>query len=452
MNDTPKKPGQRRGWMRLILFLLLLVPFVFFANRFLLKTDTVYYYTMLEMTHRDDIDIAFVGSSVVTYNFDPAVVTEQTGHVAYDAGLGAIGVPTSVEVARQLFRTNHPELVVLVIDPVSLLFPNEDIQAQIRMLPFIRNPVERLAYTLDLSTQDGKFLDRLLPFKLQPIASFEDFVRNVELFFDPAGYAERHNLLWDGPLAYRGHGHVHVNRSVEKGGLLQGMSIRPYTACDDGALFPYTEKKLLEFKALCEEQGTRLLVMFGPDLTVYRLAVYGYVQKLESVAQLCRQNGIDFCDFTLARPEFLPVLDDYYYDVYHLNGKGSQVFSQKLSEYLNLYLAGEPVDHLFYATQQEALEHVDFITNVWVNGETRDGKLTLTADCNRGPNVTPEYRFALKHADGSANLLRDYSKEPLLSLELSDIPEDSSIVVYARPRDDLQKDPVCYAYDPESAP
>ena len=75
MNDTPKKPGQRRGWMRLILFLLLLVPFVFFANRFLLKTDTVYYYTMLEMTHRDDIDIAFVGSSVVTYNFDPTVVT-----------------------------------------------------------------------------------------------------------------------------------------------------------------------------------------------------------------------------------------------------------------------------------------------------------------------------------------------------------------------------------------
>ena len=73
-------------------------------------------------------------------------------------------MPTSVEVARQLFRTNHPELVVLVIDPVSLLFPNEDIQAQIRMLPFIRNPVERLAYTLDLSTQDGKFLDRLLPF------------------------------------------------------------------------------------------------------------------------------------------------------------------------------------------------------------------------------------------------------------------------------------------------
>ena len=71
----------------------LLTLFVFFANRFLLKTDTVYYYTMLEMTHRDDIDIAFVGSSVVTYNFDPAVVTEQTGRVAYDAGLGAIGVP-----------------------------------------------------------------------------------------------------------------------------------------------------------------------------------------------------------------------------------------------------------------------------------------------------------------------------------------------------------------------
>lgn len=76
MNDTPKKTDQRRGWARLLLFLLLLVPFIFFANRFLLKTDTVYYYSMLEMTHRDDIDIAFVGSSVVTYNFDPQIISE----------------------------------------------------------------------------------------------------------------------------------------------------------------------------------------------------------------------------------------------------------------------------------------------------------------------------------------------------------------------------------------
>lgn len=450
MNDTPKKTDQRRGWARLLLFLLLLVPFIFFANRFLLKTDTVYYYSMLEMTHRDDIDIAFVGSSVVTYNFDPQIISEQTGRVAYNAGIGSIGVPSSVEVAKQLFRTNHPELVVLVIDPQSLLIPDEDIQAQIRILPFIRNPLERLAYTLELSAQDGKFLDRLLLFKLQPITSFEDFTRNVELFFDPAGYAERHNLLWNGPLAYRGHGHVHVNRSLDRGTLLQSMSIRPYIACEDQNLFPYAKKKLLEFKELCEEQGTQLLVMFAPDLTVYRLAVYGYVQKYESVARLCRENGIDFCDFTLARPEFLPVLDDYYYDIYHLNGEGAQRFSRKLSEYLNLYLAGEPVDHLFYASQQEALEHIDFITNVWVNDTIEDGTLTLAADCNRGPNVTPEYRFALAACDGSETLLQDYSEEGLLSLALGDMPEDSRIVVYARPNDDPQKEPVRCSYRPQS--
>ena len=452
MIDTPRKSSRRRGWARLFVFFLLLALFIFLANRFLLKNDTTYYYTMLEMTNRDDIDIAFVGSSNVTFNFDPAVVTEQTGRVAYDASIGAMGVPTSVEVARQLFKTNSPELVVLVLDPMSLLQPEEDIQAQIRMMPFIHNPIERLAYTLDLSMQDGKFLDRLLLFKLQPVVSFEDVRNNVELFLDPAGYAERHNVFGISPHTYCGQGHVHVNRSSKKGELLQNMSIRPYTACEDRHLFPYTEEKLLEFKALCEEQGTQLLVMFGPDLTVYRLAVYGYVQKFESVAEFCQQNGIDFCDFTLARPEFLPVMDDSYFDVFHLNGEGSRFFSRKLSEYLNLYLAGKPVDHLFYASQQEALEHVDFITNVWMNGEIRDGTLSLTADCNRGPNVTPEYRFALAACDGSETLLQDYSAEGLLSLALDDMPEDSRIVVYARPRDDPQKEPVRYSYIPESTP
>ena len=53
------------------------------------------------------------------------------------------------------------------------------------MLPFVKNPVERLAYSLDLAMEDGKYLDRLLLFRLQPITSFEDFRNNIELYTDP---------------------------------------------------------------------------------------------------------------------------------------------------------------------------------------------------------------------------------------------------------------------------
>ena len=448
MNDSPKKPDQRRGWVRLIVFFILLALLIFFANRFWVKSDITYYFTLLEMTHRDDIDIAFVGSSVVAFNFDPETVTEKTGRVAFDASIGAAGIPSSVEIARQMFKTSSPELVVLVIDPQMLLFSGEDIQAQIRMLPFVKNPVERLAYSLDLAMEDGKYLDRLLLFRLQPITSFEDFRNNIELYTDPSGYAERHGLCREGPHTYRGQGHVHVNRSMDRGGLLEVMSIRPYIACEDSVLYSYTQRKLLEFKALCEKNGAKLLVMFGPDLTVYRLAVQGYVEKYEATAAFCAENGIDFCDFTLAHPEFLPCMDDYYYDVFHLNGKGSRVFSEKLSEYLNLYLAGEPVDQLFYANQQEALDHIDFITNTWINDETADGVITLTADCNCGPNVTPEYRFTLETADGSVTTLRDYGEDPVLSIQADTIPADSALRVYARPKDDPGQAPVRYTLYP----
>lgn len=446
MNESPRKPEQRRSWLRLIAFFLLPAAFIFCANRLLTKTDTTYYYTLLEMTHRDDIDIAFVGSSVVTYNIDPQIVSEQTGLVAYDAGIGSAGLPTSVEIARQLFETNSPELVVLVIDAMALLSEEEDIQAQIRMMPFIPNPIERMAYTLELAMQDGKYLDRLLPFKLQPVASVGEFERNLELYLDPTGYADRHDLLAYSEHSYRGQGHVCVNRSPKKGELLKRLSVRTYNAEVDRSLYPCIQRKLLEFKALCEENGARLLVMFGPDMTVYRLSMADYLAKYEGIADFCAQHSMDFCDFTLARPEFLPCLDDYYCDSYHMNGEGARLFSEKLSEFLTLYLAGQPAGHLFYASQQEALAHVDFITNVWLTGEKQGGTLTVTAASNHGPRVTPEYRFTRLDKQGRETELRGYAKDSTLSVS-GEVSEDGGcIVVYARPKDDPGQQPVSYEY------
>ena len=446
MNDSPRKPEQRRGCLRLIAFFLLPAAFIFCANRLLMKNDTTYYYTLLEMTHRDDIDVAFVGSSVVTYNIDPQVVTGETGLVAYDAGIGAAGLPTSVEIARQLFATNSPELVVLVIDAMTLLHEEEDIQAQIRMMSFIPGPIERMAYTLELAAQDGKYLDRLLPFKLQPVASADDVADNLELYLDPAGYAYRHDLLAYSEHSYRGQGHVCVNRTPRKGELLQRLSVRSYDAEADSSLFPFTQRKLLEFKALCEENGARLLVMFGPDMTVYRLSMVDYLAKYEGVADFCASHDMDFCDFTLARPEFLPCLDDYYYDSYHMNGEGARLFSEKLSEFLMLYLTGQPVGHLFYASQQEALDQVDFVTNVWLTGETRGDVLTVTAESNHGPRVTPEYRFTHLNRNGEETELRGYAEGCTLSVPGELKENGGCIVVYARPKDDPGQQPVCYEY------
>ena len=445
MNDSPKKPDQRRGWLRLIAFFIIPALFIFAANRLLLQTDAHSYYMMLEMTQRDDIDMALVGSSVVAYNIDPEVLTEKTGLTAFDVSVGTMGLPSSIAVTRQLFATNSPQIVVLVLDPNTLTSPEEDIQAQLRVFSFIKNPVERLTYTLDLMMQDGQFLDRLLLFKSQPVTSPADIRKNIEIRVDPQGYAER-NTLDEGPVSYHGRGRVRVNLTPRKGKLLRETSIRPFTVTRQKGLYPYTQRKLLAFRKLCEENGARLLVMFGPDLTAHRLATGGYADKYTAVAAFCRENGIDFYDFSIARPEFIPRMDDYFYDLYHMNFEGSQLFSEKLGEFFALYLAGEPVDQLFYASQQDYIEHIDFITNTWVTGETQGDLLVLTAGCNTGPGVTPEYRFTLVTADGAETELRGYSEESVCSVSREALSCGGTIVVYARPKNDPGQEPVFYEY------
>ena len=74
--------------------------------------------------------------------------------------------------------------------------------------------------------------------------------------------------------------------------------------------------------------------------------------------------------------------------------------------------------------------------------------ITLTADCNCGPNVTPEYRFTLETADGSVTTLRDYGEDPVLSIRADTIPADSALRVYARPKDDPGQAPMRYTLYP----
>ena len=63
----------------------------------------------------------------------------------------------------------------------------------------------------------------------------------------------------------------------------------------------------------------------------------------------------------------------------------------------------------------------------------------FVADCNRGTQVTPLYRFCLS-TDGVQTLLRDYSEDN--TLPVSAVPAGSSVFVYAVPAGQPDAEPV----------
>ena len=129
-------------------------------------------------------------------------------------------------------------------------------------------------------------------------------------------------------------------------------------------------------------------------------------------------------------------LDAYYYDLYHLNGEGADKFSAFFARFFNAYVGGEDVDGWFYADSAEYLASVDHVTNAWL---MRRGD-QFVADCNRGTQVTPLYRFCLS-TDGVQTLLRDYSEDN--TLPVSAVPAGSSVFVYAVPARILPMKPFC---------
>lgn len=196
-------------------------------------------------------------------------------------------------------------------------------------------------------------------------------------------------------------------------------------------LLPETQEMLAEFRALCEAAGAKLMIVYSPTHPVHALAENSVLYYGDQLALYCRRNGIPFLNFLYANERLLPDLTDYYFDLYHLNGEGSDLFSEAFSQMFVKLAAGEDVSGYFYASQEEYLASLDILTNVWIDpprgGAEADS--LWTADCNHGPDVVPEYAFQLVRPSGEVEELRGYAEDPTLRFPL---PEGCDLRVLAR--------------------
>lgn len=83
--------------------------------------------------------------------------------------------------------------------------------------------------------------------------------------------------------------------------------------------------------------------------------------------RFCKENDIECVNFSLARPELYPrKTDEYYFDLYHMVGDGSDIFSYCFSKFFNAFKAGEDTSGWFYSGKWEYLQSVTVIPNCWI--------------------------------------------------------------------------------------
>ena len=401
---------------RLALFFAGIYVLVYLGNTFLVQLDTVAYMTMKDMRERDDIELALVGSSIVQRHLNPALITEETGLQAFDVTMTTLSPAGAIPLTKELYRHNSPDYTVLVVESYTFDTVKEDIQTQMKLMPLLTSPVDRARYVADVAGMDGRYMDRILLFRSFGFESADDVIKALRLRLDTERYFAGVTESWKGEMAYSD-GFLRHNKmeSIER--ELRETFIRQETGYYY-EIFDYTKEKLLEYKALVEANGSELIVVALPALTIHALAEPGVLPYLDSAAAFFRENDIPFYNLMYAREELLPLLDAHYYDLYHMVGDGADLLSAAFSRVINGHIAGEDMSGWFWHNRWQYVDSIDFITNVWFTREDgEDGTVTLTADCNRGTHVTAEYRYVLRGEDGSETLLRDYDTEPVFTAD-----------------------------------
>lgn len=442
-----KHPNLRRA-VRLCIFLLGFALLLAFANTHLIQTDTIARLTLHEMQQRDDIELAFVGSSIVRDHFNAPLITQETGLNAFCATVPTASMPASIALTKEMFLTNDPQWIVLVTEPYNFETVRESTEAQYKLMPFLSDPANRLDYYLRTTDEDGYYLDRLLMFRGFGAKSISDVIKTVGLRHFPEKTYARLREDMDPTVSYQGSGFLRHETDERADDAIRTV-VREYTGYHY-ELFDGSREQLALYKQLCEENGAQLMVVIYPNHTAHALAEPGFLDYNDSLMAFCQEMGVPCFNFSFARPELMPRLDAYFFDLYHMVGEGADILSRAFCRVFEAYTAGEDVSGWFYPNRWAYLDSIDFTTNAWITffdpdapwnpaleqDEARVRELARTqdvflADCNHTAIYTPAYKFVLRGADGSETLLQDYGVDTLYACEPSAL-DGQTLRVYAR--------------------
>lgn len=433
-----------KHFIRLAVFLLGFALLVILADCTLIQTDTFVALTLSEMKSRSDIELAVIGSSIVRDHFNAELISEKTGKQAFSAAVPGLSLQGELALTRELYKTNDPAYTVLVLEPYNFDTVKEDPNAQYKLMPFLSDTGNRFDYYLDVCREDGKYLDRLLMFREFGVESLADIRKTVGLHMHAQKTYARLRPTMDGTVSYAGGGFLRHTSGESAETLIRETVLREKDPGYSYEIYDASKSLLTRYKALCEEKGSRLVVMLFPNLTAHALAEPGFPALWRKPDEVLSGKRHPLLQLQYAKAEFWRILTANYYDLYHMNGTGADLFSEAFSRFFNAYAAGEDVSGWFYENSTDYLASIDRITNVWLSV----GENEWIADCNRGSLVTPLYRFAAVYADGSETLLRDYSEDGVFSAE--NIPEGATLKVYAVPQGQEDAEPVWYVVSERS--
>ena len=414
--------------IRAVGFFLILLVLLSVCN-FAMYDDSTYTRLFLhEMYQEEAIDLAFISGSITYKAFDPVIWDEALGVNTFNFGSSSQTPDASYYLLKEVFRYHSPKYVIFATNYISFmnLEGYNNPQRHYILFDHFKPSLNKLDYWLN-AFDEHTSLTALLPFMRNKDYSPSRIASILKTKLGDTYRNYGYDIYMKTDEEYRGKGYVYRFEAKEAGGVgkLEPVWFHPENV--DPKAVEYFGK----LADLCRENGAELILMPTPVPYGSMALQSDYQQVADFYRSLAEENSIKMFDFSLARPELFQTQDGYFYDHVHLNGPGSQVFSNVSVRLFQDYISGQKIDEdaLFYGSYQELLEDNPRIFNTWLEyaGDA------YYAYSTQGSGVTPEYRFLARSGEGDWQCIQEYSVQNYVNLDK--IPEGiTQLRIEARPQ------------------
>ncbi|HBJ1651441.1 MULTISPECIES: hypothetical protein [Clostridium] len=415
--------NSKKAWVRVIIFILLFIIINNFLIFIICPKGNYSRSTILEMySETENIDVVFSGSSYSIKGINPYIMDEQLENNTFCYGFSAqiyIGTYYSL---KELFKYHKPKTVILNTDLESYTREKEDIMAYIPNFLYMKPSFDKFKFYLDSSEQGGSYINKLFLWPEYHVKSLKEIPNNIKAKLDPnyINYPQEEQLedYKNKKYGYIGKGFVNVDPNDPKNVLNDNKLGKMEIKSTD--LSKIKESNVEYFKKivdLCKENDSELILVHFP-LPTYRIFnENNYFKFDEEIYSIAKENGIEYYNYNLTKPELFKSKTEYFQDYAHLNANGAEVFSKSFAEFLKLRSSGENMSKYFY-TPEEYFDTINYINNTWFTWKMDKDKIDIKADSFYGNNIKPEYQFILIDSKtGKKEVIRDYDTNPNFTLK-----------------------------------
>lgn len=352
-------------FLRAAAFLACVLLLITFGNRFLIQQDTIAYLTMKELHERSDFETVVIGSSVAQLHFDPEIIEQHTGRETMCATITNLGLPGMLALTREVFETNSPETIVLVVEGYTFQALKEDMQTQFKLMPHLTRLQNKREYYHNLTEHDHTSLERMLMLNSFGWASVKDIQKAFALARDPMAYFSTLPDEFGNLMTYTS-GYVPASPDQD---LVSVIREEMGGVSDEHAywLHDFVKDMLADIHSVCEENGAQLMVVAYPALSLHAVAEPFYLEYLDLAGAYCAEIGVPYYNFTYAKPEFMPCLDEYFFDLHHFSQGGAEIFSDAFGRFLTALDGGEDVSGWFYPRRYEYIDSLGEKRGEWLS-------------------------------------------------------------------------------------